>query len=101
MLDLDKAQKELAEKTLDQIQRETAWTWASRAAVSFENVLSASLEHKVAVFACGQEYLHEAIEHAALVEDGDGDLVDEVKGAVQSFLLDAIMDIEDNLGIEL
>lgn len=72
MLDLEKARQELSEKNLDQIQKETAITWASRAGVSFQNCLAAEdLLKAVTCFSIGQEYFHEALEHAALVEGED------------------------------
>lgn len=101
MLKIAEAKKELSEKTLDQIQRETAWKWASRAVASFENTVDAANEKKLTTFLAGQEYLHEAIEHASLVDDGDGDLVDDVKKAIKKSLNDAIEDVENSLGIEL
>lgn len=101
MLDIEKAKKELAEKTLDQIQRETAWTWASRAAASFENVIAADPEKKVSIYMAASEYLHEAIEHAALVFDGDGSLVDEIRLAVAESAVGAVVDIDQTLDIDL
>jgi len=101
MLDVKAAKKELAEKTLDQIQRETAWKWASRAVASFENVLEAKNEKKVSAFMAGQEYLHEAIEHASLVDDGDGDLVDDIKMAIMESVAEAVADIDISLDIDL
>src|SRR5580698_1313538 len=77
MLDLDKAREELKNKNLDQIQKETAITWASRAAVSYENCVAASGIAKMAYFALGEEYFHEALEHAALVESED--VISQVK----------------------
>ena len=71
MLDLDKARQELGEKNLDQIQKETAYTWASRAAISFENCLTSTGIKKMTCFAIGLEYFHEALEHASLVEGED------------------------------
>ena len=101
MLDVESAKKELAEKTLDQIQRETAWKWASRAAASFENVIVADPEKKVSIYMAGAEYLHEAIEHASLVFDGDGALVDEIRLAIAEAAVGAVVDIEQTLGIDL
>lgn len=64
MIDLDSARKEIREKTLDQIQRETAYKWASRALAAremFEDDQQFILDYA--------EYTHEALEHAALVDD--------------------------------
>lgn len=101
MLDVAAAKKELSEKTLDQIQRETAWKWASRAAASFENVLEADREKKVSLYMAGAEYLHEAIEHASLVYDGDGALVDDIRLAVAEAAVAAVVDIDESLDIDL
>lgn len=53
---LDKAEGELSEKTLHDIQVDTAMTWCARACVSARKGF---LED-------AKEYGHEAIEHAAL-----------------------------------
>lgn len=64
---LETAMIELSQKTLAQIQAETAYTWAWRAAAAF----------RMRMVADGIEYQHEAIEHAALT--GDDELLDEVR----------------------
>lgn len=64
MVDLEAARKELKEKSLDQIQKETAYKWASRALAArelFDQDQQFILDYN--------EYVHEALEHAALVED--------------------------------
>lgn len=64
MLDIEAAKKELQEKTLTDIQMETAYKWASRALACrelFEDNNQLMLDYS--------EYMHEALEHAALVED--------------------------------
>jgi hypothetical protein len=99
-LDLKKARKELAEKNLEDIQEDTAWTWASRSVVSFENVLKASKKMKLAFFIAGQEYYHEAVEHASLVDDKVL-LVQEVKEAIEGSAQLAVKDIHETLGIDL
>lgn len=71
MLNIQEALEELKNKNLDQIQTETAWKWASRAAASFQNALQATGIKKMACFAIGEEYMHEALEHAALVEGAE------------------------------
>ena len=99
MLDLEKAKKELREKSYDEIQVSTAWTWGSRAAASFKNVKSMDREAKVSAFILGQEYLHEAIEHASLAKN-EG-LVELVKMEVSEYESEAIEDIEKSLKIDL
>lgn len=67
---LDKAETELAEKTLHDIQIETALTWCGRACVAARKGLSAD----------AKEYAHEAVEHAAL--SGEDDLLNAVRQAL-------------------
>jgi hypothetical protein len=92
MLDLEKARKELSEKNLNDIQKETAVTWASRAAVSFENCLQSDGIKKVTCFAVGEEYLHEALEHAALVEGED--VLSQIKQEVLPYQEKAAQDVD-------
>lgn len=84
-LDLNKARKELADKTLVEVHRETAWTWGSRAVVAFDAVpLTEDLKKRIKAWMLAQEYEHEALEHAALVDDG-GLLVGEVIRAIKAY----------------
>ena len=64
MLNIKDAITELQEKSLDSIQRETAYKWASRAMAALE--LAHTNEQYLLDYS---EYQHEALEHAALVED--------------------------------
>jgi len=81
MLKVEEAAKELEEKSYDQIQVETAWKWGSRAAACFKRSLEENNTQEAfyALF-LGIEYLHEAVEHAALAEDTS--LLQAVKDAV-------------------
>lgn len=92
MLDLEKARKELSEKNLNDIQKQTAMTWAARAAVSFENCLQSEGIRKVTCFAVGEEYLHEALEHAALVEGED--VLSQIKQEVLPYQEKAAQDVD-------
>jgi hypothetical protein len=92
MLDLEKARKELGEKNLDQIQKETAIVWASRAAVSFENVLTSTGIKKITCFAVGLEYTNEGYEHAALFEEYD--LLSQIKKELEPYQERAAQDID-------
>ena len=83
MLDIEKARKELSEKSLNDIQTQTAWTWASRAAASYQNSLDAKGKDRLLYWSIGEEYYHEALEHAALV-DGTA-LISEVKEALSQY----------------
>ena len=93
MLNLESARSELGTKSYNDIQRETAWKWASRAAVSFQDVVD-DRENALSAWMCAEEYFHEAVEHAALYEDTS--LLGEIHDAVSPFkkkayeLLDSI-----------
>jgi hypothetical protein len=83
MLRVDEAKKELAEKSYAQIQKETAWKWASRAAAAFDLCKDeVDLAKKVAMYQTAQEFEHEAVEHAALYEDC-GTLLTEIHGQLE------------------
>lgn len=62
----EKSDKELSEKTLEQIQVETAKTWADRAETAYKKAIE---EKSVKWLVEAEEYAHEAIEHSALSED--------------------------------
>jgi hypothetical protein len=98
MLDLEKARKELSEKNLDQIQKETAITWGSRAAISFENCLTAVGIKKITCFAVGLEYYTESLEHAALCQEGD--LLAQIKKELDPYQERAAKDIDQLFGKE-
>jgi hypothetical protein len=67
---VEEARREIARKSIDEIQKETAWKWAARAAAAAETG-----RHQDA-----HEYAHEAVEHAGLSED------DDLIGHVRAFL---------------
>lgn len=70
MLEVEKAREEILSKTNDQINEETAWTWASRAAAAFVLSKTSETERQREEFRLrGVDLLHEALEHAALVGD--------------------------------
>lgn len=95
---MEEAKRELSQKNLNQIQTETAWKWASRAAASFENCLSETGSKKLACWSIGEEYFHEALEHAALVE-GD-DLISQVKKELVPYQEKAAEDMDKTFGGE-
>lgn len=70
---LDKARKELAGKTLKDIQVETALVWCGRACVAAQE----GNGHDAI------EYAHEAIEHAAL--SGFDDLLKDVRRMLRAY----------------
>jgi hypothetical protein len=71
--DVEAAVKELEEKDLKQIHLETAKTWLSRglAAVRLADACGDDEDdERTAWLLDAEEYLHEALEHAALAIDG-------------------------------
>ena len=97
MLNIEEALKELGEKNLDQIQTETAWKWGSRAAASFENCLSATGSKKLACWSIGEEYFHEAMEHAALVVGED--VLSQLKKELLPYQERAAHDMDATFGV--
>jgi hypothetical protein len=70
MLDLAKARQELATKTILDIERETALTWAGRAAACLDLAHeSETRQGKQVRLREAENYRQEAIEHAAMTED--------------------------------
>ena len=70
MLDLAKARQELTSKSLLDIERATAETWASRAAVCLDLAHEAETRQgKQVRLREAETYRQEAIEHAAMTED--------------------------------
>ncbi len=65
-LDLKAAAKEISEKTDSTIQIETAYKWASRAAVCY---LLFRKTGKLKWLQRAEDYKHEAVEHASLADD--------------------------------
>lgn len=84
MLDVQAALKELKEKTYGQIQYETSFKWASRAAASYQNCLSVPVEEKLVCWTIAEEFYHEAVEHAALVSNNDT-LLKQIRDLVHPF----------------
>lgn len=78
MLDLETAFAELQSKSYAQIQRETAYTWASRAIVYWRELRKGnpSIARVVSLTRMAEEYEHEAREHASLVDDGCATLME-------------------------
>jgi hypothetical protein len=70
MLDLESAKKELKTKSLLDIERATAKTWAARAAACYELATEAkSRDQRVKRLEEAMNYRQEALEHAAMTED--------------------------------
>lgn len=65
-LDLYAALVEIREKSVAQIEKDTAYKWASRAIVCYKLFVSTGEQSWLPV---AENYEHEALEHAALVRD--------------------------------
>lgn len=64
---VEETKKELSNKSYSEIQEAAAYSWAARACASYKNILKANKSNKLELYILGQEYAHEALEHAALV----------------------------------
>lgn len=78
-IDTKKAAEELGKFNLHQIQVTTAYTWASRAWVAYNNF---NKSKDVRWYNDAQEYFHEALEHAALAESKQKGLLKEIHDKV-------------------
>ncbi len=98
-LNIEEALQEMKEKSYRQVQSETAIKWAGRAGAAFQSVLEVPHHEKLIYWSLGEEYEHEAIEHAALVEDETGLFVKEIQLAIKPYqdkaveLMDAIFGV--------
>jgi hypothetical protein len=96
-LKIAEAKEELSKKSYLEIQKDTAWKWASRAAASYElGVEEKSIHRKVAIYQVAEEYHHEAIEHAALYEDG-GELLKQLEKELDQYRDKAGNNLKDSL----
>lgn len=70
MMDVEKAKQELQQKTLQQIQRDTALSWGARtmAVIEFSDQAKSQTE-LLHWMVDAHEYYHEALEHGALVDE--------------------------------
>lgn len=91
-LDLKKGSKDITEKTLAEIQEDTAWTWASRAAACYEK-LKETGDWKWKTDA--EEYRHEAVEHAALIGDTHPTVLQEIHDALEEYRKEAQKEAEE------
>ena len=71
----DNGVSELHQKTIEDVQRETAVTWAGRAAAAYHLYAQSG---NVQMLLDAQEYHHEALEHASL-DDGDPSVYETVR----------------------
>lgn len=71
-LAVEKATEEVRSKTGEEVDRETANTWAARAVASYRlSVNATSIREKVTRFSEGDDYRHEALEHAGTSGDSE------------------------------
>jgi hypothetical protein len=97
MLKVKEAREELSQKAYLDIQKETAWKWASRAAASYELAIEEkNIKRKIAILQVAEEFHHESCEHAALYED-HGKLLGEIEKELDSYHNKATEDLENSL----
>lgn len=94
------AEDELAHTSYNDIQKQTAYKWAARAAASYKNVLTATDKTaKLTTYILSQEYEHEAIEHAALCTLRPEDVVSQIQDLLMEYQLAAWSEIEMAMGL--
>jgi predicted GNAT family acetyltransferase len=91
-LDIQKGQKDIESKSLDEIQKDTAYTWASRAAAAYEK-FEETKDPKWKIDA--EEYRHEAVEHSSLVYDVYPEVLKEVNEKLQKYRSKTSEELED------
>lgn len=77
--DVEGAKKEVQAKKETEIEVETAYKWASRAIACFELHKETEL---IKWLLKGEDYRHEALEHAALAKDG-GDTLNAIEKEIE------------------
>lgn len=88
-LKVEEALIEILDKGELEIQEETALKWAARACAAYSMVLECEpADEKQAWRDYAQELAHEALEHAALVQD-HGRLVGRIQRAIEVYKHDA------------
>jgi hypothetical protein len=93
-LNLEEARQELDQKSYRDSQIETAFKWGARAAVSYGRIKEVTdQEEKLKFWTVAEEFFHESIEHAALVEDDGNKTLQEVRDAVRPFQEAAFQDL--------
>ena len=100
-LKVKEAEEELDRESYVEIQGETAWKWGSRAAATYEKLIKAKKEFKLGLWTMAEEYYHEAVEHAALVEDEASDLVKDIQKAVRPYQDKAFKNMESTFDQDL
>jgi hypothetical protein len=78
---LAEAKRELATKSRETIERETAWKWAARAVAAYQLLQQTTTYSWLRDF---EHYFDEAVEHAALA-DRTGALLQQVRAWVTQY----------------
>lgn len=98
LIDIEKGLKELGEKTIRDIERATSITWGGRAAASYRLSREATaVPERLKRFYEGETYRGEALEHAAMTEDG-GALLRNVHDEVEAERAPALEALKKALG---
>lgn len=84
----DTAIAEFQHQTIEDVQRNTAVTWAGRAAGAYHLYVQTG---RMQMLLDAMEYHHEALEHAALVESDPG-VLDQVRHYLMACKADALND---------
>jgi hypothetical protein len=98
MLNIKEAQTELAQKSYNDVQVETAVKWASRACACYQTVVESEPTVKLSWWTQGAEYESEAIEHAALSGDNASALIESLKKEIKPYQEKAFADMEATFG---
>jgi len=85
MMKVNEAIQELKHKSFNDVQLETAYKWASRAAASYVLMIDAEVDKKLGFWTMAEDYYHEAIEHAALTVGNPAELVAKIQAAVAPY----------------
>jgi NADH:ubiquinone oxidoreductase subunit E len=86
MFDLKKAELELSKNTIQQIEQQTAYTWASRSWVAYSNFMKTK---DFRWFEDAEQYYLEACEHAACYTKDALSLLKEIKEKLDPIKKDA------------
>lgn len=93
MIDVEKARRELKDRSYEEIQEDTAYTWGSRALAEAQNVItSTTIKEKLRSWTLALEYYTEAVEHAASGRDG---FLDKIKDELNSDMDAAVTELEN------
>jgi hypothetical protein len=93
-LNIEEALEEVRSKSGEEVDRETATKWAARAIASYRLCIeSTALREKVERFSEGDDYRHEALEHAGT--GGDPETAARVARETEKERTEALASFED------